>query len=234
MSGVTDDRLSTKRFEPESPLGEVRSPQFSLKRLLVFVGVAALAAALYGERIRVNPPITLGTHVMLIGWAPLFLVLATWRRKKVLALGGETTYRLRLSYWPLSSHRRLTTTFMILMFVVPMVLLPIRLVSTVLTLAVLGCLAVLSKLILEALWRADLRDTLLCEDGIIRRGWLFTSWDQLQGFQLSSEHPPSRVELSMRAPGIWPTNFCITLFLPEHDPQSVLEFLEQKASERTE
>ena len=234
MSDPFDDSSYTERFGPESPHEEAQPPQFSLWRLLVFVSVAALAAALYGERMRVDPPMRVSNHVMFLGMLPSLLLMALWQRKQSVARSSKTVYLLRQSYWPLSMHYRVTAVFWMSLTISLLAIFPFPFVRTALTIGFVLCLFVLGRLILESWWRVDLRDTLLCEDGIIWRGWLFTSWDQLQGFQLSSERPPSRVELSMRAPGIWPTNFCITLFLPEHDPQSVLEFLEQKAGEQTE
>ena len=94
MPDPFNDSSHTERFGPESPLGEVRPPQFSLGRLLVFVSVAALAAAIYGERMRADPQMRVGTHVILLGMLPSFLLITLWQRKKSVARSGKAVCRL--------------------------------------------------------------------------------------------------------------------------------------------
>ncbi len=235
MPDPFDDSSYTERFEPESPLGEVRPPQFSLRRLLVFVSVAALAAALFGAQMRLAKPIVDGFPYVGTCMLAIYIAVRIWQRSRARKRCGEVIARLRMSYWPMSRRRfineyawRILSLLVIVFWISPDRLGGMLLIGFLLT------VIMLAELILAVCWRRECRDVLLCAQGMITNGSAFHQWKQLRSFQSSPDHLSRQVELDIPEPGLWSTNRYIALVLSQGQSQVVLEFLEQKAGEWAE
>ncbi len=211
---------------------KAQPPQFSLNQMLVYMSVPALAVALYTVRTRRDVSVAYSGFAFSVFLLACVIAVACSKRNHALAKCGQIVARLRLSYWPISLRRQLKMLGCGLFVVVMVIAFSDRVFTSLLIIGCVFAVLALVELALAACWRTDVRDALICDNGIVVRGYEYYPWDDLRGTRLHQDQSRSMVELIFPSPSLLPMECHITLIIPKYNPHSVIAFLEQKAGER--
>ena len=209
-----------------------RPPQFGLNQMLVYLSVPALAVALYTVWTRRDVSVVYSGFAFSVFLLACVIAVACSKRNHALAECGQIVARLRLSYWPIPLRRQLKMLGCGSFIVGMVIALSDRVFTSLLIIGCVFAVLALVDLALAACWRMDVRDALICDNGIVVRGYEYYPWDDLRSTRLHQDQSRTTFELIFPSLSLLPMECHITLIIPADTPHSVTEFLEQKTDER--